>query len=81
MYSPTALSDADSTRLSIVSFTTSNANGIVHNDARAETAGTSQTTVPEAGHAQVSTTSDSEPASGIFGDDESESVSGMQSRA
>ena len=81
LYSPSALSDADSTRPSIVSFTTSNANGIVHNDARAETAGTRQTTVPEAGHAQVSTTSDSEPASGIFGDDESESVSGMQSRA
>ena len=80
LYSPAAQSDADSTRPSIVSFTTSNANGIVHGDARAET-GTRQTTVPEAGHAQVSTTSDSEPASGIFGDDESESVSGMQSRA
>ena len=81
LYSPTALSDSDSTRLPNGIYTTSNGNGIVHGDARAETTGTRQATVPEAGHAQVSTTSDSEPASGIFGDDESESVSGMQSRA
>ena len=78
LYSPTTLSDAESTRPSLVSFTPTNANGIIHGT---ETTGTRLTAVQEPGHAQVSTTSDSEPASGIFGDDESESVSGMQSRA
>ena len=78
LYSPKALSDTES-RPTSGSFAPSN--GVIHSDSRAEVTGTRLTAVPEAVHGQVSTTSDSEPASGIFGDDESESVSGMQSRA
>ena len=80
LYSPSALSETESNRLSNGTFTPTNANGIIHGDTRPEPNGTRLTAVAEATHAQVSTTSDSEPASGIFGDDESESVSGMQSR-
>ena len=80
LYSPTALSETESNRLSNGTFTPTNTNGVIHSDTRADATGTRLTAVPEAAHAQVSTTSDSEPASGIFGDDESESVSGMQSR-
>ena len=80
LYSPSALSETESNRLSNGTFTPTNANGIIHGDSHPEASGTRLTAVPEAPHAQVSTTSDSEPASGIFGDDESESVLGMQSR-
>ena len=78
LYSPSPLSETES-RPPSGSFTSSN--GVIHNDSRSEVTGTRLTAIPEAVHGQISTTSDSEPASGIFGDDESESVSGMQSRA
>ncbi|XP_065884594.1 protocadherin Fat 4-like [Dysidea avara] len=87
LYSPTitvtetAARPPGSERVSVVSFTPTNVNGTAQLDSRTEATTTRLEVVAEetsAPHAHVSTTSDSEPASGIFGDDESESVSRMR---